>query len=81
MLRQCLESAFSVLEIKLLFVGLEMRLGSQGGFWNRLNHAAYFVNRTISSEEKHWGFFETIVISLLAAELRVVIFLPSFQKE
>lgn len=51
---QCLESVFSVLEIKLLFVGLEMRLGSRGGFWNRLNHAAYFVNRTISTEEKHF---------------------------
>lgn len=81
MLRQCLESVFSVLEIKLLFVGLEMRLGSRGGFWNRLNHAAYFVNRTISTEEKALGLFETIVVSLLAAELGVVIFLPSFQRE
>lgn len=61
MLRQCLESVFSVLEIKLLFVGLEMRLGSRGGFWNRLNHAAYFVNRAISTEEKHWGFLKLLL--------------------
>lgn len=61
MLRQCLESVFSVLEIKLLFVGLEMRLGSRGGFWNRLNHAAYFVNRTISTEEKRWAFLKLLL--------------------
>lgn len=30
MLKQCLESVFSVLEIKLLFVGLEMWLGTLG---------------------------------------------------
>lgn len=29
-LEQCLESVFSVLEIKLLFVGLEMWLGTLG---------------------------------------------------
>lgn len=30
MLKQCLESVFSMLEIKLLFVGLEMWLGTLG---------------------------------------------------
>lgn len=56
-----MESVFSVSEIKLLFVGLEMRLGSRGGFWNGLNHAAYFVNRAISTEEKHWGFLKPLL--------------------
>lgn len=80
-LKPCLESVFSVLEISFCLQGWKCGSAHWGGFWNRLNCTAYFVNRTISTEgEKALGSFETIVISPLAVELGVVIFLPSFQK-